>query len=36
VEVVDENICSDDECVSTDDTADSNAAGDEKEEVIEP
>jgi hypothetical protein len=36
VEVVDECVCSDDECVSTDDIADSDVSEDEKEEVGEP
>jgi hypothetical protein len=36
VEVVDECVCSDDECVTTDDIADSDVAEDEKEEVGEP
>jgi hypothetical protein len=35
VEVVDEYVCSDDECVTRDDTADSDVAEDEKEEVSE-
>jgi hypothetical protein len=35
VEVVDEYVCSDDECVTKDDIADSDVAGDEKEEVSE-
>jgi hypothetical protein len=35
VEVVDEYVCSDDECGSTDDIADSDVAEDEKEEVSE-
>jgi hypothetical protein len=35
VEVVDEYVCSGDECVSTDDI-DSDVAEDEKEEVNEP
>jgi hypothetical protein len=36
VEVVDEYICSHDECVNTDNIADSDVAEDEKEEVHEP
>jgi hypothetical protein len=35
VEVIDECVCSDDECVTTDDIADSDVAEDEKEEVSE-
>jgi DNA polymerase elongation subunit (family B) len=35
VEVVDEYVCSDDECVTRDDEADSDVAEDEKEEVSE-
>jgi hypothetical protein len=35
VEVVDEYLCSDDECVTTDGIADSDVAEDEKEEVDE-
>jgi hypothetical protein len=35
VEVVDEYVCSDDECVTRDDIADSDVAEDEKEEVSE-
>jgi hypothetical protein len=35
VEVVDEYVCSDDECVNRDDVADSDVAEDEKEEVSE-
>jgi hypothetical protein len=35
VEVVDEFVCSDDECVTRDDIADSDVAEDEKEEVSE-
>jgi hypothetical protein len=36
VEVVDEYVCSDDECVTRDDIADSDVAEDEKEEVNKP
>jgi hypothetical protein len=36
VEVVDEYVCSDDECPTTDDIADSDVAEDETEEVSEP
>jgi hypothetical protein len=36
VEVVDEYVCSDDECLTTDDIADSDVAEDEKEAVSEP
>jgi hypothetical protein len=36
VEVVDEYVSSDDECVTSDDIADSDVAEDEKEEVVEP
>jgi hypothetical protein len=36
VEVVDEYVCSHDECVTTDAIADSNVAEDEREEVDEP
>jgi hypothetical protein len=35
VEVVDEYACSDDECITRDDIADSDDAKDEKEEVSE-
>jgi hypothetical protein len=35
VEVVDEFVCSNDECVTRDDIADSDVAEDEKEEVSE-
>jgi hypothetical protein len=35
VEVVDEYVCSNDECVTRDDIADSDVAEDEKEEVSE-
>jgi hypothetical protein len=35
VEVVDEYVCSDDECVTRDNIADSDVAEDEKEEVSE-
>jgi hypothetical protein len=35
VEVVDEYVCSDDECVTRDDIADSDVAEDDKEEVSE-
>jgi hypothetical protein len=35
VEVVDEYVCSDDECVTRDDIADSNVAEDQEEEVSE-
>jgi hypothetical protein len=35
VEVVDEHVCSDDECVTRDNIADSDVAEDEKEEVSE-
>jgi hypothetical protein len=35
VEVVDEYVCSDDECVTRDDIADSDVAEDEKEGVSE-
>jgi hypothetical protein len=35
VGVVDEYVCSDDECVTRDDIADSDVAEDEKEEVSE-
>jgi hypothetical protein len=35
VEVVDEYVCSDDECVTSDDIADSDVAEDKKEEVSE-
>jgi hypothetical protein len=34
VEVVNEYVCSDDECVTTVDVADSDVAEDEKEEVL--
>jgi hypothetical protein len=36
VEVVDEYVCSDNECLTTDDVGDSDVAEDEKEEVDEP
>jgi hypothetical protein len=36
VEVVDEYVCSHDECVTTDDIAESDVAEEEKEEVSEP
>jgi hypothetical protein len=36
VQVVDEYVCSDDECRTTDDIADSDVAEDEKEELSEP
>jgi hypothetical protein len=36
VEVVDEYICSDDECVTTDDIAGGDVTEDEEEEVSEP
>jgi hypothetical protein len=36
VEVVDEYVCSNDECEITDDTADSDVAENGKEEVDEP
>jgi hypothetical protein len=35
VEVVDEYVCGDDECVTRDDIADSDVAEDEKEKVSE-
>jgi hypothetical protein len=35
VEVVNDYVCSDDECVTRDDIADSDVAEDEKEEVSE-
>jgi hypothetical protein len=35
VEVVDEYVCSDDECANRDDIAESDVAEDEKEEVSE-